>query len=289
LSDTHDPGCPYAAGAGYLPPGVADPSGHAVHLYLCEGLSTYRIGERLGKSRQQAGRMLRTSGIVLKPRGAGRRRSGPDARALDEAMAYLYVRRRLSSEQIARLIGMSGRAVRGRLRAAGVRMRTRGAFNREDRRTVAPSDLASLYLRAGLPAAEVGRMLGLSGPIVLRAAHDHGIPVRLGGPPPCAGPAEIELVEALYADALVQNALARHGIARVAPGGPIWMRFPVPARLAPDAASELYLACGLSLRQIELITGQPSETIRAMLRAQGVTLRPRGGRSPFLRRWRAGQ
>src|SRR5579875_1146602 len=213
----------------------------------------------------------------------------PDARALDEAMAYLYVRRRLSSEQIARLIGMSGRAVRGRLRAAGVRMRTRGAFNREDRRTVAPSDLASLYLRAGLPAAEVGRMLGLSGPIVLRAAHDHGIPVRLGGPPPCAGPAEIELVEALYADALVQNALARHGIARVAPGGPIWMRFPVPARLAPDAASELYLACGLSLRQIELITGQPSETIRAMLRAQGVTLRPRGGRSPFLRRWRAGQ
>lgn len=52
-------------------------------------------------------------------------------------------------------------------------------------------------------------------------------------------------------------------------------------------AVELYVTCGLGLTHIELLTGQPAESIRKLLRAAGVTLRAAGGRSPFLRRWRA--
>jgi hypothetical protein len=44
----------------------------------------------------------------------------------------------------------------------------------------------------------------------------------------------------------------------------------------------------LSTFHIELLTGQPSDTVRRILLDAGVTLRPPGGRSPFLRRCRAG-
>jgi len=57
-----------------------------------------------------------------------------------------------------------------------------------------------LYLRAGLSANEAGKMLGVSRNIVLRSAHDEGLPVRVGGAPPTRGPSEIELLTALYAD-----------------------------------------------------------------------------------------
>jgi hypothetical protein len=112
--------------------------------------------------------------------------------------------------------------------------------------------------------------------------------VRVGGPPPQQGPTEIELIEALYADRQVRLCLDRHGICRVPPGGPIWQRFGIPVPVGPELAVQLYESCGLGLRHIELLTGQPAETVRSLLRGRGVTLRPRSGGSPFLRRWRAG-
>ncbi|MGB6458308.1 MAG: hypothetical protein WBH47_27870 [Streptosporangiaceae bacterium] len=259
------------------------------HLYVCEGLSTYRIGQLVGMNRQRVGRLLAQARVPVKPRGAGRRRplSEEDAAAAD-ALARLYVEAGLTTVQISVLTGVPARTVRDRLRARGVRMRTKGRLNREDRSTVPADAIAELYVAAGLSAADVGRLLGVSGQIVLRAAHDEGLPVRVGGPEPSSGPAEIELIDALYADPLVQHALARHGIARSPAGGAIWQRFPVPLRLSPDLATELYVSCGLSARHIELLTGQPSQTILRLLDAQGVGRRPAGGRSPFLRRWRAG-
>jgi hypothetical protein len=73
----------------------------------------------------------------------------------------------------------------------------------------------------------------------------------------------------------------------VPPGGPIWQRFPVPARLSADLAEELYESCGIGVHHIELLTGQPADSVRKLLHAAGVALRAAGGRSPFLRRWRA--
>jgi transposase len=257
------------------------------HLYLCQGLSTYRISEIVGISRQRVGRLLNRSGVPVKPRGAGRRRP-PDAEqaALTDLMERLYQQLGLSSGLISALTGIPERTVRDRLQARGVRIRTRGRWNRQDRLTVPADTLADLYLRAGLSAAEAGKRLGVSGRVVLRAAHDQGLPVRIGGPAPRRGPVEIELVDALYADPAVRQVLARHHITSRPAGGPIWRRFPVPLTVGPELAQELYVSCGLSLRHIELLTGQPAETIRDLLHAHGVSLRRAGGRSPFMRRWR---
>lgn len=259
------------------------------HLYLCEGLSTYRIGVLTGMDRQRVGRMLARAGVPVKPKGAGRRRPVGEGRAaLDEAMERLYAESGLSSGEISAMTGIPQRTVRDRLHARGVRMRTKGRLNREDRVAVPADALIRLYVSGGLSAADTGRLLGVSGQIVLRAAHDEGLAVRVGGPEPSHGPDEIELIEALYADPLVRQALRRHHIGRRPAGGAIWQRFPVPVAVSAELAEELYVACGLGVRHIELLTGQPGQTILRLLRTRGITRRPAGGRSPFLRRWRAG-
>ncbi len=259
------------------------------HLYLCEGLSTYRIGAVTGMDRQRAGRMLARAGVAVNPRGAGRRRAADESRpALDEALERMYAESGLSSGEISAITGIPQRTVRARLHARGVRMRTKGRLNREDRVSVPADMLTRLYVTGGLSAADTGRLLRVSGQIVLRAAHDEGLPVRVGGPEPSHGPAEIELVEALYADPQVKQALARHQVGRRPAGGPIWRRFPVPVPVSGELAEELYAGCGLSVRQIELLTGQPAQTLLRLLHAQGVPRRAAGGRSPFMRRWRAG-
>jgi predicted HTH domain antitoxin len=242
----------------------------------------------VGLSRQRVGRLLNKAGVPVKPRGAGRQRK-PDAEqaALTDLAVLLYESSNLSSSRISALTGMPERTVRDRLRARGVRMRTRGRTNREDR-AVAPAEaLFELYIQAGLSAAETGTRLGVPGRVVLRTAHDQGLPVRIGGPEPRQGPNEIELIDALYADPIVRQILSVHGIPPRPAGGPIWQRFPVPVVIGPGLARELYVSCGLGLRHIELITGQPAETVRGLLHAQGISLRQPGGRSPFMRRWRS--
>jgi len=271
-------------------PGAAPPE-RVIHLYQCQGLSTYRIGDMLGISRQRVTRMLHRAGIPVKPRGSGRRRlrRGAGAAVPDALLADLYLRHRLTCARISGLTQVPERTVHDRLRAHGITLRTRGRFNREDRLAVDPDILADMYVRAGLASGEVGKLLGVSRRVVLRTAHDEGLPVRVGGPPPSQGPTEIELVTALYADAGVRQALARHGLPAVPPGGPIWKRFPVPARISPELAEELYVSCGIGVHHIELLTGQPADSVRKLLHAVGVALRPAGGRSPFLRRWRSGR
>jgi hypothetical protein len=293
VSPDRDAGCFHAVSLVTLssgePPAGTDLADLVSHLYLCEGLSTYRIGAVTGMDRQRVTRMLARTGVPVKPRGAGRRRLvDEDRAALDEALERLYTESGLSSGQISAITGLPQRTVRDRLHARGVRMRTTGRMNREDRAAVPADALIRLYVSGGLSAADTGRLLGVSGQIVLRTAHDEGLPVRIGGPEPSQGPGEIELVEALYADPLVRHTLARHHIARRPAGGPIWQRFPVPVPVSAELAEELYVACGLGARHIELLSGQPAQTILRLLRAQGITRRPAGGRSPFMRRWRAG-
>jgi hypothetical protein len=263
----------------------------AAHLYGCQGLSTYRIAGLVGISRQRVTRVLHRAGVPVKPRGSGRRRppGGAGAGVPAALLAELYLRHRLTCAQISELTGIPPRTVHDRLRADGVALRTRGRFNREDRLVIEPDVLADLYLRAGLPSDEVGNLLGVSRAVVLRTAHDQGMPVRVGGPPPARGSTEIELITALYADPDVRQVLARHGLPVVPPGGPIWQRFPVPARIGPELAKDLYSSCGIGLHHIELLTGQPADSVRKLLHAAGVALRLAGGRSPFRRRWRAAQ
>jgi hypothetical protein len=285
----HDGYPPDPDGAG-CPPDLPDaPAPERIaHLYACQLLSTYRIARITGADRQRVNRMLRKTGITVRPRGAGRPKAHADeqSRRLDELMTGLYLQLRLSSTQIAQLVGIPPHTVRDRLHARGVPIRTRGRCNREDRTVIPRTDLADLYVRGGLSADEVGRMFGVSRRVVLRSAHDAGLPVRVGGPPPGRGPSEIELIEALYADTMVREVLTRHGIPRMPLSGPIWQRFPAPRGLTAGLATELYCGCGLGLHHIELLTGQPAATVASLLHASGIPLRPAGGRSPFMRRWR---
>ena len=270
--------CPWSESAAALAERVCQ-------LYECEHLSTYQIAAVVGIDRQRVGRMLRRAGVAVKPRGAGRRRAQDPRVGLAED---LYRRRGLTTTQIAALTGVPGRTIRGWLRARGVPMRTRGRMNREDRKDAPAVAVQELYLGQGLSAAQAGEVLGVPARVVLRTAHDAGLPVRVGGPPPQQGPAEIELIAAIYADPLVRRTLARHGIAAVPAGGPIWQRFPAALPLDADLARELYLDCGLAARHIELLSGQPAQTVLRLLHCSGVPVRGAGGRSPFLRRWRGG-
>jgi hypothetical protein len=200
----------------------------------------------------------------------------------------LYEAGRLGSKQIAAITGMPERTVRDRLRRYGIPVRTRGGWNREDRELVAAEVLDDLYTRLGLPADEVGRRLGTCRSTVLRSAHALGVPVRAGGIVQAPGPDEIKLVEALYADPLIAAVLAARDVPRVPSSGPIWQRFPDPVPLTTPLVKDLYWGCGAALTHIELLTGQPAMTVRGFMRRAGIPLRHPGGRTPFLRRWRAG-
>jgi len=268
--------------------GEADPAWLA-HLYLCRGLSTYAIGEVTGLNRQRVTRVLRKAGVPLRPRGAGRSRPlrRDDPPGLRPLLARLYEVERLGSPQIAAVTGIPERTVRDRLHRYGFTVRTRGGWNREDRQTVPAEDLDGLYTRRGLTAEEVGRRLGTSRNTVLRSAHALGVPVRAGGAVSVQGPEEIELVQALYADPLIAAVLEVRDVPRAGPGGPLWQRFPDPVRLTVPLVKDLYWGCGAGLAHIELLTGQPAMTVRGFMHRAGIPLRHPGGRTPFLRRWRA--
>ncbi len=263
------------------------------HLYVCAGMSTYAIGEMVGIDRQRVTRMLHRAGVTLRARGSGRerpRRRTPDPPGLPALLEELYVRHRLTSRQIGQLIGIPERRVRERLHEFGIPVRTRGWCHREDRTTLGADRLTDLYVIDEMSADQVARVLGVSRQVVLRNAHELGLPVRVAGPARDGAAArEIELIDALYADPLVRAALARHGVPRVPAGGPIWQRFPRPFPLGKALLADLYTECGVSSYHIELLTGRPSATVRRVLTECGIPLRPPGGRCPFLRRWIAGR
>jgi hypothetical protein len=251
-------------------------------------LSTRKIALIIGADRGRIARLLHEAGIMVKPRGTGRRqtRRTTESKRLDQLMTRLYTEERMSTTQIADLSGISDNRVLYRLRALGVPIRTRGRNNREDRTAVPEEALASAYVNTELSAAEAGKLLGVSGRIVLRSAHDQGLPVRVGGSPPSRGPSEIELLTSLYANSQVRHVLDRHGVPVVETPGPISERFPAPHRLTEALVTDLYEGCGLSLRHIELVTGTPAAAAGALLHSSGIKLRPAGGRSPFMRHWR---
>lgn len=178
---------------------LPDESGAAparlAHLYLCEGLSTYGIAQLTGLDRQRVTRLLHRSGVPLRPRGAGGTRPGqrrPDPPYLGLVLAELYVGQRLSTPQIGEMLGLPDRRVRERLREYGIQARTRGGWQREDRRALPAEALQLLYHVQGLSADDVGRKFGTSRKAVLRTAHDLGLPVRTGGTVAPSGPDEIQ-------------------------------------------------------------------------------------------------
>lgn len=278
-----DAGCPDDLPQAPLPE-------RATHLYTCQMLSTRKIAVIIGADRGRTARLLHEAGITVKPRGAGRpqtRRTAESDR-LDRLMTHLYLEQRMPTTRIAQLTGLPNHTVLSRLRARDMPIRSRGGNSREDRTVICQEALIDAYVNTELSAAKAGKLLGVSGRIVLRSAHDQGLPVRIGGAPPSHGPSEIELLRSLYADSQIRRVLKRHGVPIVETPGTISERFPAPHNLSEALAVDLYKGCGLSLRQIELVTGRPAAAAMALLRSSGIKLRSAGGRSPFMRRLREG-
>lgn len=260
---------------------------HVAELFLEQGLSLREISRRLGVGRKRVREALTERDVSVPARGAGRGRPGTrhaDPPDLEDRLRQVYCEERLTRAQIARRLGLTDGFVRSRLAEFGIQRRTRGRYNREDRQDVDAADLLVLYRDRALTADEVGAKLNVSRRVVLRAAHERGIPVRPGAAEPHAE--AIELVDALYRDRLVAATLKRHGVPAVPAGGPIAARFPTPVPLSEGLVRELYDACGISITHIELLTGQPTDTVRRRLQDARVAMRPPGGRCPFLRRWR---
>lgn len=260
-------------------------------LYERDGLSTRRIADVLRISRQQVDRALRQAGVAVAARGAGRPRPTtrlPRPDDLAEVLQTLYHDQRLTRRQVSDRLDLTEGFVRDRLEEYGIATRTRGRCHREDRRELSEHDLISYYQDRELSAEAAGHLLGVSRRILLRAAHDRGVPVRPSAAATSnVGP--IALIDALYADPLIKRTLRRHRVPTVAAGAPIWERFPDPVPLTAKLCIDLYVLCGVSTTQVELLTGQPAATIQRVLHGAGITLRPPGGRSPFRRRWDAAQ
>ena len=108
----------------------------------------------------------------------------------------------------------------------------------------------------------------------LRSGHSYGLPIRPGGAAPLV-PADVRLIEDLYADDLVRTVLDRHRLPRRAPTGGIAIRFPEPVALTQELVRDLYQQAGCSSTHIELLTGQAAATVRRRMAEWGIHL-PRG-------------
>ncbi len=261
-----------------------------VSLYQDSGYSIRRIARELGLDRQRVSGILRIEGVEVAPKGAGRSRPLRVSSSLTKSqLHFLYIERQMSSVEIGRILGLSDRFIRSRLKLWGIDSRTRGSWNRFDRSEADTEDLVSLYVDKGWTATEVGLELGISRNIVLRSAHSNGIPVRAGAANIKDDATAIHLIDALYGDRQIMEVLRENNVPIVWQVGPIWRRFPKQVELTRVLLTELYLECGVSCFHIELLTGVAAPTVVRRLEEFGIARRGRGGRSPFIRRWHASQ
>ena len=121
-------------------------------LYVLWGWSVRQIAALLGIDRRRDRRMLDDRGHHVPPHGGGRPRRGQRVAPSDSEMSViraLYVREQRSTARIGEQVGLSAHTVRRVLREAGVRIRTRGGANREDRAQLEAAVIADLYLVRG--------------------------------------------------------------------------------------------------------------------------------------------
>jgi hypothetical protein len=195
-----------------------------------------------------------------------------------------YVTQKRTLEQIARQHHTTRDTVRTWLQTAGIPVQPR--TSREHRRRLDPVLLRDLYLTREWTAVEIAAELDTTIQLVLRALHDHGIPVRPGGTPRRRGGDQaLRRLTALYQDPDVVALLRRHRIPMRLEAGTITERFPTPVTLTQPFLIEAYSEIGLATGHIEQLTGQPAEQVLQLLHDQGIPVRS-AAHSPWLRRQR---
>jgi hypothetical protein len=129
--------------------------------------------------------------------------------------------------------------------------------------------------------------------LVLRALHEHGIPVRRGGAPRTRDTADtreraadtaLRRLTALYQDPDVVALLREHHIPQRPMPGTITERFPTPVPVTREFLTAAYTDIGLAAAHIEQLTGQPAERILQQLHHHQIPVRHTLARSPWLQR-----
>jgi transposase len=279
-----------------LPPAGASEDAELVERYRAEDLSAAEIARRTGATATRVLNALHNAGVQIDPqrqahavRAAARARAAttPSLPPEDTAWALGRYQEGWACRRIAEALGTSTARVRRELRRHRVPGRARpltGPASRASRTGTPVEQVRRLYVDSQWPAVEVGARVNAPGWMVLRTAHAHGLPVRQGGFPTVS--ATVALIEALYADVQIQQALTKHGIAARPAVGDIADRFPDdPVPLTRELLEDLYVEAGCSSNQIELLTGQSQAVVRSALHRQGIPTRAEH-MSPALRRLR---
>jgi AraC-like DNA-binding protein len=245
-------------------------------LYIGQRLSDADIARDLGLNTFQVTTRRRELGITRSnpPKPPPPQPSAPDLRRL-------YAEQGLTLEQLAHQYATSRTVVRDWLKTAGVPVRPR--TTRATRQTFDTDQLRALYLEREWSGAEIAAHYDCSAHVVYRALHYAGIPVRHRTRQGGAAAAD-RMLDLLYADRTVTQALRRHRVPRQAEPGAINERFPSPVPLTTPLLEELYTNVGLSTRLIELLTGQPADNVLQALHDAHIHVRHHGGPSPWTRR-----
>ncbi|MDP9402617.1 MAG: hypothetical protein M3P85_04640 [Actinomycetota bacterium] len=267
-------------------------SGALAGITVAEVVRRYTEGDvTAAELARQTGLRQETVAAELKRAGVAIDRSRPRPRRelSEDEVAWAeerYVSERWSLRRIAGHLSCPDAAVRCSLEERGVEIRRRASPGRQDRREAPLEAVERLYVRERQTSEQVGERLEVRPGIVLRTGHAHGLPIRPPGPNPLV-PAEVQLIEALYADDEVREVLDRHAVPVRPPVGGIAVRFPEPVALTPELLCDLYVGAGCSSLHVELLTGQSEAVIRHRMKDWGVPVRRRPRSSPVLLRIRA--
>lgn len=282
-----------------LPTRLPPPAGtlseaETVALYRREALPAAEIARRAGVSATRVLRVLHAAGIpversrqaaAVRAAAAARRTALPPLPAADGDWAEARYRDDgWSHRRIAEALDVTRERVSRELARRQLPPRPRPVPGRAARLEAPVEEVRRLYVDSQWAAEDVGAILDLPGPVVLRTGHAHGIPIRQGGYPVVS--ATVELIDGLYADAEIAAVLDQHRVPQRPPGGGIAERFPEPVPLTPNLLTDLYTGAGCSSPQIELLTGESQVIVRDRMHRWGIPFRQKH-MSPALMRLRA--
>ena len=250
------------------------------YVYVTQHLDDAAIAARYQVPTWRITRQRRQMGIRRPPAAAPR----PDRGVLPdpETLRRLYVDQQHTLAQIGRTYRTAAPKVRAALDAAGIPVRPR--TSRASRTEFEPELLRQLYRDREWTTAQVAAHLNTTVAAVLRALHDHNIPVRRGGPTTTRQPEDTAIdprLTALYQDAEVTALLRRYRIPRRHQPGTITDRFPHPYRPTAGFLDAAYTGIGLAASHIEQLTGHPADQILDDLHHHHIPVRPTSSFSPW--------
>ena len=262
------------------PPAAPVDAAALTYAYVTQHLDDAAIAARYQVPTWRITQQRRKLGIRRPPAAPPRQDRGvpPDP----ETLRRLYVEEQRTLAQIGRTYRTAVPKVHAALKAAEIPVRPR--TSRASRTEFDPDLLRQLYQDREWTTMQVAAHLDTTAAAVLRALHDHDIPVRRGGPTtplrPLGGDIDPRLT-ALYRDVEVTALLRRYRIPRRHQPGTITERFPSPYRPTDAFLNAAYTGIGLAASHIEQLTGYPADQILDALHHHGIPVRSPSTFSPW--------